>query len=123
MSLIQDVTPLVPVGDIEAASRFLQDCFGFEERFRVEGHAYLASGSGAVRLINAPPDADLNDPAWQIAIYMDVADVDALYAAHQSALEALPEGHLRAPFDRDYGQREFHAIHGPLLVFAGQPIA
>jgi len=119
---VRDVTPMLAVADIDAACDFMRDCLGFELRARMEGYAYLARGTGAIRFLNADPDADMDDPARQVAVYIDVDDVDAHYAAHKSALDALPEGMVRAPFSQDYGQREFHVIHGPILFFIGQPM-
>lgn len=120
--MIRNATAMLPVVDIDAACAFMRDCLGFETTFRVQGHAYCESGQGAVRFINAPPDADMDDPARQVVIYLDCDDVDALWAAHAKAISALPNSHRRAPFDREYGQREFHLIHGPFLFMAGQPI-
>ncbi len=120
--MIRDATAMLPVVDIDAACAFMRDCLGFETAFRSESHAYCESGNGAVRFINAPPDADMDDPARQIVIYLDCDDIGAIWHSHQAAIAKLPDSHRRAPFDRLYGQREFHLIHGPFLFMAGQPI-
>ncbi|WP_224815933.1 VOC family protein [Hasllibacter sp. MH4015] len=120
--MIRDATALLPVRDINAACAFMRDCLGFETTYRSDGYAYCESGQGAVRFINAPPDADMHDPARQIVIYLDCDDVDTLWATHQAEIVKLPDGHYRAPFDRPYNQREFHVIHGPFLFMAGQAI-
>lgn len=81
-------------------------------------------GNEAIKLVQAGPGMDIkNDPKRQMSCYIDVDGVDALYAAHKDKLEILPDGHLRAPFDQSYGQREFHAIHEALLIFFGEPIS
>ncbi|MDH3264677.1 MAG: VOC family protein, partial [Paracoccaceae bacterium] len=85
---VSNVTPMLAVSDIDAACRFMSECLGFETRVRMEGYAYCASGAGAVRFIQAPPKADMDDPARQVTVYIDVDDVDALCAAHRAALEA-----------------------------------
>ena len=120
--MIRDATAMLPVADIDAACAFMRDCLGFETTFRSDGHAYCESGDGAVRFINAPSDADMDDPARQLVVYLDCDDVDALWAKHSTAIMELPESHRRAPFDRPYGQREFHLIHGPFLFMAGHPL-
>ncbi len=120
--MIRDATAMLAVADIDAACTFMRDCLGFETTFRTPGHAYCESGHGAVRFINAAPDADMDDPARQVVIYLDCDDVDVLWQQHESAILALPETHRRAPFDREYGQREFHLIHGPFLFMAGHRI-
>ncbi|SHH57369.1 VOC family protein [Marivita hallyeonensis] len=119
---VRTLAPMLPVADIDAARDFLRDCLGFEETYRDDNHSYCERDNGVIRLINAPPDADMDDPARQLVIYMDVDDADDIYAKHKNALEALPDRHFRAPFDRPYGQREFHAIHGPFLFMVGHKI-
>lgn len=121
--MIRDATAMLAVADIDAACAFMTDCLGFETRLRISGHAYCCSGEGAVRFIQAPADADMGDPARQVVVYLDCEDVDALWQKHKTAIAKLPESHRRAPYDRDYGQREFHLIHGPFLFMAGHPIA
>lgn len=114
-------TPSLPVADIPAAEAFVRDCLGFETVYREEKHALCQRDAAFVRFINAPPDADMDDPDRQLVIYIDVDDVEAFHDAHRSALEALPARHFRAPFDQPYGQREMHVIHGPFLFILGQP--
>ncbi len=114
-------TPSLPVADIPAAETFLRDCLGFNVAHRGEGHVLCCREAAFVRLIRAAPDADMDDPARQLVIYIDVDDVDAFFDAYRQGLDALPKGHFRAPFDQPYGQREMHIIHGPFLFILGQP--
>lgn len=120
---VRNVTPMLAVADIDAARAFLRDCLGFDVSFTMEGYAFCHREGGAIRLINAEPGADMDDPARQHIVYVDVDNVDAFYADHKDALDALPQGHFRAPFNQDYGQRELHAIHGPFLFMVGQDIS
>ncbi|MEM8553313.1 MAG: VOC family protein [Pseudomonadota bacterium] len=122
MTPITNATPLLAVADIDAAAEFLNTCLGFETTFRADGYAYCRNGDAGIRLIDAEPGADMADPARQHSVYIDCDDVDAFWADHLSAIEKLPSSHRRAPFDQDYGQREFHLIHGPFLFFVGQAI-
>jgi catechol 2,3-dioxygenase-like lactoylglutathione lyase family enzyme len=112
---------MLPVRDVKASTAFIVDVLGFDCVFAVEGHAYLRRDGATLRLISAPPDADLEDTAWQSAVYIDVEGVDDLYVSLEPQLVSLPPEHLRAPFDRPYGQREFHVIHDVLLFQFGQP--
>lgn len=76
-----------------------------------------------MRLLGAPPGTDLSDPRRQQACYIDVVGLDELYATLKPALDELPPGRVRAPFDQDYGMREFHVIdEDALLIFFGEPI-
>lgn len=118
---VRNATPLLAVADIPGACDFLRDCLGFETRRLEKGYAYCVNGDGAIRFVRADPNADLEDEARQVTVYVDVDDVDAHYAAHREALDTLPQGQFRPPFEQAYGQREFHVIHGPILFFVGQP--
>ena len=120
---VRNVTPMLAVADIDAARAFLRDCLGFDVSFTMEGYAYCHRGNGAIRLINAEPGADMTDPARQHIVYIDVDDADAVYTEHKAALDALPDGYIRPPFDQPYNQREFHAIHGPFLFMVGHEIS
>jgi catechol 2,3-dioxygenase-like lactoylglutathione lyase family enzyme len=119
---VLNVTPMLAVADIDAACDFLRDCLGFDTSFRMEGYAWCHRDRGAIRLIEAEPGADMDDPARQHIVYIDVDDVDAFYKEHSAALDELPAGRFRAPFDQPYDQRELHAIHGPFLFMVGQDI-
>ena len=116
------ITPMLAVADISAAESFLAECLGFETTFRQDNYAFCRRAGGAIRLILAEPDADMDDPARQHIVYLDTDDVDGYFEAHREALEKLPEGHFRPPFDQPYMQREMHIIHGPFLFMVGQDI-
>ena len=117
---LRNCTPFVPVSDVLRASRFFHEVLEFELGATQDGYAYLHSGPAAIRLIQAEPDVDLADPARQLSCYVDVDGVDALYARLKPKLDLLSEGHVRAPFTQDYGQREFHVIYEALLIFFGE---
>ncbi len=121
--MIRNASAMLPVLDIPAACAFIRECLGFKVCMHGEGHAYCESGGGAVRFIQAPPGADMDDPDRQIVIYLDCDDPDALWDAHASAIMSLPDSNRAPPTDRDYGVREFHLIHGPFLFMIGHPIA
>jgi len=86
-------------------------------------HAYLKRGGVAIRLIRLNPEYDVDDPRCQQSFYLDVEDVDAVYAQNKERLDGLADGFFRAPFNQAYGQREFHVIYQNLLVFVGMPIS
>ena len=121
MKQVQMITPIVPFADLEAATTFLKSCLGFETRVLLDNYAYCERDGAGIRLVKAPDDADMDDPARQVSVYICAEDVDAYYEEHSAAIGELPESCRRAPFDQDYGQREFHLIHGPCLFFIGQP--
>jgi len=119
--MIRNVTPMLAVADIPAACEFMRACFGFTTRSAFPGYAWSGRDGGAVRFVQAPEGSDMDNVARQVAIYLDVTDVDALWADHQNAISALPETHRQPPADTEHGQREFVLIHGPFMFVAGQP--
>lgn len=75
----------------------------------------------AVRLIEVEQNVDT--AAQQNSFYIDVKGLDALYQEMKPALDVLPEGRVRPPFNQDYGQREFHVLDPDgTLVFFGEAI-
>jgi hypothetical protein len=58
------------------------------------------------------------------AYYLDVRDVDAIYAELKPKLDRLPAGDVHGPADKPYGQRELLVLapDGNLVAF-GQEIA
>ena len=117
------ISPIVPVTDLARSIAFFTDVLGFTLGFRADNHAYLSRDAIAIRLVGAAPGTDLSDPRRQQACYIDVEGIDALYASMRTALDKLPPGRVRAPFDQDYGMREFHVIdEDALLIFFGEPV-
>lgn len=123
MSHVVGLTPMIYVADLEASCEFLRTCLGFEITTPTEGYAFARRESGALRLLQAPDTAEFAAAFPTVHIYVDVDDVDGFYEAHKTAIEALPPDLCRPPFDRHYGQREFHLWHGPYLFFVGQTIS
>ncbi|MEM7491121.1 MAG: VOC family protein [Pseudomonadota bacterium] len=122
MPLTAQITPFVLVPDLEAGIAFFE-ALGLACTFRGTdpGYAFLRCDGGGIRLLEDDrPEA--RAASEQHMVYVDVADVDALWAEVEAPLAALG-GRLRAPFDQPYGQREFHAIApGGTLVLVGQGI-
>lgn len=109
MARCTQITPFIPVADMERAIRFYENCLGFGGTHRMEdNYAFLRRDDVAIRLLKADCDVDLTAPEREIMIYIDVEDVDGLYATLEHALNDLPKGRVRAPFDQPYNQREFH---------------
>jgi hypothetical protein len=73
--------------------------------------------------VQVDDDIDLSVPERQNSFYIDVTDIDALYESLETDLSTLPQGRVRAPFNQDYGQREFHVIDEDCtLIFFGEAI-
>lgn len=88
------ITPFMHVPKLEQALAFFSDVLGFRVVVRIGDYAYI-----------------------------DVRNVDALYAELKPKLDTLPAGDVHGPADKSYGQRELLVLapDGNLLAF-GQAI-
>lgn len=120
---LKQITPFVPCTDLGTQIAFYRDVLKFDLSFQAEGYAFMRRDSVAVRLVEVFGSVDLSHPERQGSFYIDVDGLDSLYAELQPGLDKLPQGRVRAPFDQDYGQREFHVIDEDCtLVFFGEPV-
>lgn len=121
MSRLLQITPFVLCSSLQAQIDFYCDRLGFVCGFRQENYAFLSRGPVAVRLLECPPRDDGRPLGDNQSYYIDVEDIDGLYATLRDGLENLPPGRVRAPFDQPYLQREFHVIdEDGTLIFFGQ---
>ena len=120
---MHQITPFVPCSDLDRQIGFHKDVLGFKVGFHADNYAFLRRDDVAVRLVGVDADVDLAHPERQQAFYIDVRDVDELYAELATDLATLPSGRVRAPFNQDYGQREFHVMDEDCtLVFFGKAV-
>jgi catechol 2,3-dioxygenase-like lactoylglutathione lyase family enzyme len=120
---LTQITPFVPSTDLAAQTGFYRDVLGFTLGFEADNYAFLRRDDVAVRLVEVSAGVDLKDPVREGSFYIDVQGIDALYADMKPMLDRLPAGRVRAPFNQDYGQREFHvADEDCTLVFFGEGI-
>lgn len=123
MARLKQITPMVPVSDIDTAVAFYTGVLGFDCPFRVEGHAYVQRDTIALRLINPGPDKDLDHPNAQMHCYVDVADIDTLFAEWAPKLAAHPTARVTEPQDKPWGMRQFDLPPGGCLQLSfGQPV-
>jgi catechol 2,3-dioxygenase-like lactoylglutathione lyase family enzyme len=117
------ITPFMHVPDIEAALAFFNDVLGFKTYFRMNDYAYVQRETAAVRLLQNHGDDGAPPGNRRFAYYVDVNDVDALYAELKPKLDTLPPGDVHGPADKSYHQRELCILapDGNLFVF-GQAI-
>lgn len=117
MTNFVQVTPFLHAPDIEVALDFFVETLGFQVLFRMPEYAYIEREGVAFRILEA---GDVPPPATgRFAYYIDVRDVDALYAELKPKLDKLPPGHVHGPADKPYGQRELlvTAPDGELIAF------
>jgi catechol 2,3-dioxygenase-like lactoylglutathione lyase family enzyme len=124
MSNFIQVTPFMHVDDIERALAFFTAILGFETRYRVANYAYIHRETAGFRILEQR-GADGAPPGnRRFAYYIDVRDVDQLYAELKPKLDTLPKGDVYGPVNQPYGQRELLVLapDGNLLAF-GQAIS
>lgn len=118
MTQFEQVTPFLHVPDLQKALDFFTDILGFTVPFREEGYAYIHRETVGFRLLEAEQDQTAAGNR-RFAYYIDVRDVDALYAELKPKLDTLPPGDVHGPADKPYGQRELLVLapDGELIVF------
>jgi catechol 2,3-dioxygenase-like lactoylglutathione lyase family enzyme len=118
MTQFEQVTPFLHVPDLQKALDFFTDILGFTVPFRQDGYAYIHRETVGFRLLEAEEDQAAAGRR-RFAYYIDVRDVDALYAELKPKLDTLPPGDVHGPADKPYGQRELLVLapDGELIVF------
>lgn len=118
------ITPVMWVPDLDAALAFFTDLLGFRIAFKAGGYAYVERETVAVRIMDRTIYCDVAPGDRRFAHYIDVRDVDALYAELKPKLDRFPHGDVHGPANKPYGQRELCILapDGDLVVF-GQAIA
>ncbi|ESQ77506.1 VOC family protein [Asticcacaulis sp. YBE204] len=115
------ITPFIHVPDLETAVTFFTDILGFQRwPLPHPDYAYVWRETAAFRILEA---CDAPPGTRRFAHYIDVEDVDALYAELKPKLDTLPEGDVHGPADKVYAQRELLVLgpDGNLIAF-GQEI-
>ena len=123
MSNFIQVTPFMHVTDIEKALAFFTGILGFEALLRVSNYAYIHRETVGFRLLEQKGPDGAPPGNRRFAYYIDVRDVDGLYAELKPKLDTLPKGDVYGPVNQPYGQRELLVLapDGNLIAF-GQAI-
>lgn len=119
MSNFIQVTPFMHVTDLERAITFFTKTLGFKTLLRARDYAYLHRETVGFRLLEQTGPDGAPPGNRRFAYYIDVQDVDRLYAELKEKLDALPQGDVYGPVDQPYGQRELLVLapDGNLIAF------
>ncbi len=121
MGKFLQITPFMHVGDVAGAVRFFVDVLGFRALIEGPTYAYVERETAGVRIMKASetPGEAPGPGTRAFRYYIDVEDVDGLYAEMKPRIDALWGGQVHGPVDQRYGQREFMvtAPDGDLVVF------
>lgn len=123
MSNIVHVTPFLLVPDLNAALDFFTRVLGFTVPFQMANYAYLSLDTVGLRVLAECEVTPVPRERARTTVYIDVHDVDALYAERQGQLATLSPADVLPLCDQDYGMRELSVRmpDGDWLTF-GQPI-
>jgi len=113
------VTPFITIRDLEAALGFFTEILGFKTLFRSANYAYVHRETVGFRLLEEKGTDAAPPGTRRFAYYIDVHDVDLLYAELKPKLDTLPKGDVYGPVDQEYGQRELLVLapDGNLIAF------
>jgi len=113
------ITPFMHVDDIDRAVAFFTDILGFKVDLRFEDYAYVHRESVGLRMLRNRGSDGAPPGNRRFAYYIDVQNVDSLYAELKPKLETLPSGDVHGPADKAYGQRELLVLapDGNLIAF------
>lgn len=123
MSNFIQITPFMHVEDMDRALAFFTDILGFKLLLRVSNYAYLERETAGFRILEQGGPDGAPPGNRRFAYYIDVHDVDGLYAELKPKLDTLPKGDVYGPVNQEYGQRELLVLapDGNLIAF-GQAI-
>jgi catechol 2,3-dioxygenase-like lactoylglutathione lyase family enzyme len=106
MSNIVHVTPFLLVPDLDDALDFFTRVLGFTVPFQMQNYAYLSLDTAGLRLLAEHSATPVTREHAHTTVYIDVRDVDALYAELQSRLATLPAEDVQPPVNQYWGMRE-----------------
>ena len=123
MSNFIQITPFMHVPNLESALAFFNDILGFATQFRMTDYAYVQRETAGIRILQNRGNDGAPPGNRRFAYYIDVHDVDQLYAELKPRLDTLPAGEVHGPANKPYGQRELLVLapDGNLIAF-GQAI-
>src|SRR5574338_1633687 len=111
------------VDDLDKAVAFFTDILGFKQFVRHTDYAYVQREKAGMRIMLNKNNDGAPPGNRRFCYYVDVKDVDALYAELKPKLDTLPPRDVHGPQDKHYGQRELLVLapDGNLIAF-GQAI-
>ena len=107
MQKIYQITPFLHVPDMQEALAFFCDLLTFELKARHTNYAYIDLAGCGLRLLEEPSRKLQTDGKPRVTVYVDVADIEAVYAKLSPAFSSLPADRVEPLKNMPYGQREF----------------
>jgi hypothetical protein len=110
------LSPMVPSYNIKETVNFFVDLFDFTIYMGgMDSYSIIYKDQRTIHILNAGSDIG------EMEFYLEVDDLDGLWESIKDKFEDIK---VRAPFDQEYGMREFHIIvpHTKTLMFVGQAL-
>jgi len=125
MSNFIQITPFMHVEDLEQALAFFNDILGFETLWRMADYAYVHRETAGFRILEQKGPEGVPPGNRRFAYYIDVHDVDALYAELKPKLDTLPKADVHGAANKSYWQRELLVLapDGNLIAFGQKIVA
>jgi catechol 2,3-dioxygenase-like lactoylglutathione lyase family enzyme len=113
------ITPFMVVDDLERAVKFFTDILGFQALIHSHDYAYLHRETAGIRILEMHGPEGAPPGNRRFSYYIDVRDVDSLYAELKPKLDTLPKADVHGPANKPYGQRELLILapDGNLIAF------
>ncbi|HJV21528.1 MAG TPA: VOC family protein, partial [Holophagaceae bacterium] len=90
MGELYQITPFLHVPDLPKALHLLTEILGFTVKYAEPSYAYLEWERAALRVLEEPGRKLPAPGEPRMTVYLDVPDVDALYARLRPGLATLP---------------------------------
>ena len=110
-----NISPMIPSCNIKETVKFFTGLFSFE--IYMDGdYAIIYKNNLTIHILNAGKDIG------EMEFYLAVDEIDSLWESIKHKLEGVK---TRAPFNREYGMREFHIVvpHTKTLMFVGKALS
>ena len=104
-SSIVQITPFFGVAELRRSVQFYTDILGFSAFVHAGDYAYIERDGIGIRLLELNAGASSSPGSGHA--YVDVHDIDSLFAEMELRLKTLPVERWDTPQDQHYGQREF----------------
>ena len=107
MTKVHQITPFLHVPDLKRSLEFFCETLPFVLRFQESNYAYVEYGGAGLRLLEEPARSLTPDGKARVSVYVDVENVDELFAQLKARLEQLPGERVQPVKIMPWRQKEF----------------
>lgn len=118
-STVKRISPMLAAADMDQTLEFYRTVLGFKVVRKSPGYSIVERDGQSIHFQKAESEEVMNCVRGHTEIYVEVADIAALWD-HVRSFKGRHR--IRDLFARDYGMTEFH-IEDPngCLIFVGEP--